>query len=234
MPTKRIVQDPDFERIEIRTNSRARNITMRPKADGLHVTVPPYTLLKSILSAIEPHRQQLLEGYRKLRPRLIDLDFTIDAPCFKLNVAQGTRQFFSIRFDDDRATVFCPPDTQFNAPEVQKLLSAAIVRAMKRQAQLFLPPLLAELAAIHRMTYRKVRITGARSKWGSCSSAGTISLSCYLMLLPPHLMDYVMLHELAHTREMNHGPQFYALLNSMTDDMALQLRAQLRSYRTSF
>ena len=43
MPTKRIVQDPDFGRIEIRTNRRARNITMRPKDDGLHVTVPSYT-----------------------------------------------------------------------------------------------------------------------------------------------------------------------------------------------
>ena len=52
MPTKRIVQDPDFGRIEIRTNRRARNITMRPKDDGLHVTVPPYTSLASVLKAI--------------------------------------------------------------------------------------------------------------------------------------------------------------------------------------
>lgn len=112
MPTKRIVQDPDFGRIEIRTNRRARNITMRPKDNGLHVTVPPYTSLASVLKAIEPHRQTLREGCEKLRPRLIDLDFTIDAPCFKLCVASGTRQFFSVRFDDDKATVFCPPDTQ--------------------------------------------------------------------------------------------------------------------------
>ena len=191
MPTKRIVQDPDFGRIEIRTNRRARNITMRPKDDGLHVTVPPYTSLASVLKAIEPHRQTLREGCEKLRPRLIDLDFTIDAPCFKLCVASGTRQFFSVRFDDDKATVFCPPDTQFRRPEVQKLLSAAVVRAMKRRAQQFLPPLLAELASMHGLTYKKVRVTGARSKWGSCTSAGTINLSCYLMLLPPHLMDYV-------------------------------------------
>ena len=126
MPTKRIVQDPDFGRIEIRTNRRARNITMRPKDDGLHVTVPPYTSFASVLKAIEPHRQTLREGCEKLRPRLIDLDFTIDAPCFKLCVASGTRQFFSVRFDDDKATVFCPPDTQFSRPEVQKLLSAAV------------------------------------------------------------------------------------------------------------
>ena len=67
---------------------------MRPKDDGLHVTVPPYTSLASVLKAIEPHRQTLREGCEKLRPRLIDLDFTIDAPCFKLCVASGTRQFF--------------------------------------------------------------------------------------------------------------------------------------------
>ena len=112
--------------------------------------------------------------------------------------------------------------------------AVAVVRAMKRRAQQFLPPLLAELASMHGLTYKKVRVTGARSKWGSCTSAGTINLSCYLMLLPPHLMDYVLLHELAHTREMNHGQQFYALLNSMTDGMALQLRSQLRAFRTSF
>ena len=234
MATKRLVPDPDFGRIEIRTNRRARNITMRPKDDGLHVTVPPFTKISTILAAIEPHREKLREGCDRLRPRPIDFEFTIDAPCFKLTVAPGTHQFFSVHFDDDRAMVYCPPSVDFSLPDVQKLLRAGIVRAMKRQAEQFLPPLLAEHAARWGMTYKRVRITGARLKWGSCTSGGTISLSCYLMLLPPHLMDYVLLHELAHTREMNHGPQFYALLNSMTDGMALQLRSQLRSFRTSF
>ena len=234
MPTKRIIQDPDFGRIEVRTNRRARNVTMRPKDDGLHVTVPPFTRLSTVMEAIAPHREKLLEGCEKLRPRPVNLDFTIDAPCFKLSIATGTRQFFSVRFDDDRATIFCPPATDFADENVTRLLSAAIVRAMKRRAAEFLPPLLAEHARLNGLTYRRVRITGARSKWGSCSSTGTISLSCYLMLLPPHLMDYVLLHELAHTREMNHGPQFYALLNSMTDGLALQLRDQLRHFRTAF
>lgn len=234
MATKRLVADPDFDRVEVRTNMRARNITMRPKADGLHVTVPPYTKTSAVLEAIDKHRTQLLEIYNRLRPRLIDCDFTIDAPCFKLTVERGLRQFFSVRFVDDRATVYCPPTADFSNPNVQATLRAGIVRAMKRQAELFLPPLLAEYASRYGLTYKRVRITGARSRWGSCSSGGTICLSCYLMLLPPNLMDYVMLHELAHTREMNHGPQFYAVLNSMTDGMALQLRSQLRSFRMPF
>ena len=51
------------------------------------------------------------------------------------------------------------------------------------------------------------------------------------MLLPAHLMDYVVLHELAHTREMNHGPRFWELLDRMTEGRALALRKELRAYR---
>ena len=54
------------------------------------------------------------------------------------------------------------------------------------------------------------------------------------MLLPPHLMDYVLLHELSHTKEMNHGPRFWELLDSLTEGKALSLRAELRNYRTAF
>ena len=54
------------------------------------------------------------------------------------------------------------------------------------------------------------------------------------MLVPSHLMDYVILHELAHTREINHGPRFWELLDSMTSGQALRLRAELRQFHPSF
>ena len=61
-----------------------------------------------------------------------------------------------------------------------------------------------------------------------------VHFSCYLMLLPPHLMDYVLLHELSHTKEMNHGPCFWELLDSMTGGRARALRAELRRFNTDF
>ena len=54
------------------------------------------------------------------------------------------------------------------------------------------------------------------------------------MLLPPRLMDYVLLHELAHTREMNHGPKFWELMNELTEGQAKSLRAELKKFRTIF
>ena len=100
---------------------------------------------------------------------------------------------------------------------------------MKKSAGSYLPPLLEALAERYGFSYRKVKITGARSRWGSCSAAGTISLSCYLMLLPPHLMDYVLLHELSHTKEMNHGPAFWQVVERLLPDFYTS-RQQLKQF----
>jgi predicted metal-dependent hydrolase len=56
-----------------------------------------------------------------------------------------------------------------------------------------------------------------------------INLSCFLLLLPEHLIDYVLLHELCHTQQMNHGPAFWTLLNQVTSASALRLRHELNS-----
>ena len=232
MPTQRVLFDQEFGRIIIRTNRAARNVTMRVKADGLHLTVPPYSKTEKVLAVVEPYRKQLLEAYGKVAERPIDYHYTIQSPCFHLYIKPGTLPHFSVREKEEEMYILCPPGTDFSNVAVQKLLRSAIIRAMKRRASICLPPLLSMWAERYQLHFKKVRITGACSRWGSCSSAGTISLSCYLMLLPSHLMDYVMLHELAHTKEMNHGPQFWELLNEFTEGCALELRKELRTYHT--
>jgi len=234
MATKRIIPDKDFGQIIIRTRITARNISMRTKPDGLHVTVPPYCLTSKIMSVVEEYRSRLLEKWEKAASRSFDLNFRIEAPCFRLHLEQGKLKNFIVRTTEEGITIFCPPQVDFSEKAIQELLRNAIVRALKKTAQAYLPPLLQELAEHYGFKYKRVKITGSKSRWGSCSAIGNINLSCYLMLLPPHLMDYVILHELTHTREMNHGPKFWEILDELTEGKARKLRTELRNFQTTF
>lgn len=105
------------------------------------------------------------------------------------------------------------------------------VEQMRSEAKSFLPGRLAWLAGTHGFSYNRVTIKHNISNWGSCSSKGNINLNLCLMTLPAELQDYVMLHELCHTKEMNHGPAFHSLLESVCPGH-LALASRLRQYHT--
>ena len=231
---KRVFEDRDFGKIIVGSRSNARNLSLSVRSDGLHVTVPPYTKFSTILEAVEKYRSQLLPSFERVKPQGITPDFRIATECFRLSLQQGKRKNFTLHYGEDEVTLYYPPFTDFSSKAVQTTIRNGITRAMKHNAALMLPPVLEMFAQRHRLTYKKVKINGARRRWGSCTAARSINLSCYLMLLPPHLSDYVLLHELAHTVEMNHGPRFWRLLDSFTDNKALALRKELRNYRLPF
>ena len=104
------------------------------------------------------------------------------------------------------------------------------IEAMRAQAKATLPGRLAELASAHGFSYNKVFIKNNVSNWGSCSVKGNINLNLRLVTLPDELRDYVMLHELCHLREMNHGPRFHALLEQVCPGHRALAR-ELREYR---
>ena len=103
--------------------------------------------------------------------------------------------------------------------------------ALRRKAQSFLPDQLAKLAELHDFVYKGVKIRKSRSRWGSCSSKKIINLSLFIMLLPEHLIEYVLLHELCHTVQMNHSPAFWELMDKCTQNKAKKLRREIRGYK---
>jgi predicted metal-dependent hydrolase len=86
-------------------------------------------------------------------------------------------------------------------------------RWLRRWARQDLPLRLDALAAGMELRYGQVGIRDQRSKWGSCSVRGSISLNMRLMLAPPDVADYVIIHELAHIRELNHSPRFWRIVS---------------------
>ncbi|HEX7281199.1 MAG TPA: SprT family zinc-dependent metalloprotease [Vicinamibacterales bacterium] len=81
--------------------------------------------------------------------------------------------------------------------------------ALRKRAARILPPALLALAERHGITVTRVSIRNQRSRWGACSSRGSITLNWRLILVPDFVRDYVMIHELMHRREMNHSARFW-------------------------
>ncbi len=231
---KQIISDKDFGKIHFVVRRSARNITMRVKEDGLHVTTPPYRSITALLEAIAPFRERLRNVCSEVKPKPFDLNFSIEAECFRLKLETSPLKNFTVSMRDETVVIACPAHADFTTERVQTLVKNAVMRAMRKKAEEYLPPLVQYWSSLFDLPYNKVTISKARSRWGSCSSKRDISLSFYLMLLPAHLMDYVILHELAHTREMNHGPKFWELLNQLPDGKALALRKELRMHRPVF
>jgi len=90
---------------------------------------------------------------------------------------------------------------------------------------------LAMLASEIDMTYQRLQIRRQRTRWGSCSVSGTISLNVSLLFLQPEVVRYLMIHELCHTRHMNHSARFWDLVGSVEPDYRQLDRALLRSWR---
>ena len=101
---------------------------------------------------------------------------------------------------------------------------------LRREAVAVLPSRVAELAVRTGLQYRSVTIRATRSKWGSCNGRNDLSLSLYLMTLPEHLRDFVILHELCHTVHHD-SPRFHALLDRLVGGKEKLLNKELRSYR---
>lgn len=229
--------DPTLGCIRIKVNVRAKHVIMYPEVDGIKVTVPSHTPIEEIKRSVEKFRNQLQrrqEIFRKEKSsaKRIDPNYRLQTDLLDISVAVGTRPRFLLDSRPGKATIICPPDTCFSADECQDWLRKVLVRLLREQGTHLLPKRLHHLSEKKGLPFGSCKITTSRSRWGSCSSKGDICLSCYLLTLPTHLIEYVMLHELCHTREMNHGPRFWKLLDQLTGKDSRTLRHELKKHRT--
>lgn len=104
------------------------------------------------------------------------------------------------------------------------------IEQLRREAKQHLPARVELLAQQHGLHYGKVTIRASRTKWGSCTAQNNISLSLFLMTLPQHLRDYVIIHELCHTVYHNHSQQFHALVDRISGGNEKHLAKELRQY----
>ena len=97
-------------------------------------------------------------------------------------------------------------------------LSETEQKALAKLAAQVLPSKVQHFAAVIGVSYGRITIRSQRTRWGSCSAKGNLNFNCLLMLCPEEVMDYVVIHELCHRKEMNHSPAFWAEVETYCPD----------------
>ncbi|MFZ5940471.1 MAG: M48 family metallopeptidase [Bacteroidota bacterium] len=228
-------------RIRYVRNRKARNISIRISREGeVRVTVPGNLSLRFAEKFVE----QKISWIKATRSRVVARNgertkllpgTVIQAGAFRIGIvlAETVKNGCKVKRDKQDFFLLVSPAKDFSLPEVQEEIRAELWKIITKAGKEVLPDRVKELAERHGLAYTQVRVRKMKSRWGSCSAANVINLSSTLMLLPAHLCDYVILHELAHTIHRNHGEKFWKLLDSLAGD-SLVLRRELRRVKSDY
>jgi predicted metal-dependent hydrolase len=183
---------------------RARRYVLRLRADGLaRLTIPRNGSISEAWQFAQRHSGWLERQLKQLSTR----------PTRPKEWFVGTEILFrgewlKIEADAQEKMVRFGAETLLVA-DVAADLRPAIEKYLRKLATRELPARTQEFAALHRLIVRRVSIRAQKSRWGSCSSSGVISLNWRLVQTPPFVRDYIILHELMHLRQMNHSARFW-------------------------
>ncbi len=209
--TLQTITDDEFGEMIIKKTARATAIRIRIDTNGQYsITAPRMTPLAFIRLTVNASREEL----RRLTER------TPRASSYQDGAIIGQRHRLAVvptsmvteptlKIERERLLVMLPPGRTVDELAVQQNIRDYVTRILRKEAKAVLPQRLAQMARQHGFHYRMIRFSHSGGRWGSCSSTGTISLNIALMKLPDTLIDYVLAHELSHTRQMNHSSAFW-------------------------
>ncbi|MFZ5922567.1 MAG: M48 family metallopeptidase [Chloroflexota bacterium] len=204
---------PEIEITEI-VRSKRKTIALVVQPGGrLVVRAPQRATLKQIRAVVERHTAWVEARMKEMESLPAPRTFTGGSGLpylgqdYPLRLAPGPGS--GLRFDGDSFTL-----TDGAAARAASLFEAWY----RRQARKVFTERVRHFAAGHGFEYGKLRISSARTRWGSCSSQGTLSFTWRLVLAPPEVVDYVVVHELVHLRVKNHSPDFWRAVEAILPD----------------
>ncbi len=208
----------------------ARNLRLSINSNGkVRVSIPTWAPYKAGLEFAET-RLHWIEKNKPAFDLITDNQAIGKAHHIRFRALPVSK--ISTRVKQNEIIINHPIETTYDNQLVQAKAKAAAIRALKVQAESLLPKRLAALAAEYEFNFNSVQIKRLTSRWGSCDQSKNIVLNLYLMQLPWHLIDYVLLHELTHTVVFKHGSDFWQAMDLVVKD-SKSLRKELRSYKTT-
>lgn len=196
-------------------------------AGDIRVTLPWWASYQAGIDFIESKRAWIEQ--QKPETELIKQGHSV-GKAHHITFEPGSGASISTRISGNEVRILLPVGVRWDSVEAQQAAQSVGVRALKKEAKRLLPHRLQILADQHNYDFRSTTIKQLKGRWGSCSEQKDIVLNCFLMKLPWDLIDYVLLHELAHTRVMAHGPAFWQEMSGPLPHVQM-LRQQIKQHK---
>lgn len=220
----------------VRVSRRARRLSVRVYPGGrVEVVVPPGASAASVHHFVHSHREWIdrrvvdlsSAAPRALETRPSTIELRAIARTFQVEyrVAPSTRVEVRSLPGSDRLLLS-------GAVHSDSAVSHALRTWLTAVARKELSILLANVARSGGFRFERVQARRQRTRWGSCSASGTISLNVCLLFLDPAVVHYLLIHELCHTRHMNHSRRFWSLVESYEPDYKRLDRELLRGWQS--
>lgn len=200
--------------VAVKVSARARSFRLSLPATGPLLTLPQSARWADAEAFLHRHRHWLAARLpRSAGAQRLEAGATLPLRGLPhLVVSTGTlRGRIEIGTSADGPVIRVPGDAQHQPRRLYDWLKAEALADLSRQSQFHARRL--------GVTVAQVRLRSQSSRWGSCSSTGNINYNWRLILAPPHVLDYVAAHEVAHLVEMNHSPAFWVTVTRTLPDM---------------
>ncbi|MDG2344122.1 MAG: SprT family zinc-dependent metalloprotease [Flavobacteriales bacterium] len=210
------------------------NITIRP-FKGVRVAVPYYVTFKAAVRIVNNRMSWVYKNLNKIqvaenKQTVFDSNSKFKTRQHSLSIIQNASVAIGYKITNNEIIVFVPETINVQSELVQLEIRKAIECAWRKEAKETLPIRVAALAEAYGFSLQKVTIKNTKTRWGSCSYKNNINLCLHLMRLPDYLVDYVILHELVHTKVKNHSQQFWAMLHEISP-MSKEYDKELKNHR---
>ncbi len=223
----RIFEVEGIGKVAVYRRKGTRRLTIRIAEDGVRVSTPPWAPYKTALTFVASKREWIAKHQQ---PSLLFGDNTKVGKYHRLHFEYADLNKSTVRVNDTTIIVKILPGSNPSDSGNQTAAKRGITRALVAEGKQLLPQRLRDLAIKHGYSYSGVGVRQLKSRWGSCSSLGFITLNCYLMQLPWRNIDYVLVHELAHTQVHAHNAEFWSLVMQALPD-SKQIRKEMRNFQ---
>ena len=210
------------------------NISIRP-FKGVRVSVPSFVTYRSAIKIVHQRKDWINKNLEKIKnseKKLTIFDFN---SCFNTRnhvlklIKVNSKELKHLIYNEE-IIVYIPDSCFVRSELVQKEIRKAIEKAWQQEAKTILPYRIETLANKYGFKYQKLTIKNTKTRWGSCTFSNNINLSLHLIRLPDYLIDYVILHELVHTKVKNHSQEFWKMLQQISP-LSKKHDKELKNYR---